>query len=1372
MKRSLLFLLLLALFMPWAAQAQNELTVYEDGTNSNSYVPFYGLYADTQGAASECVIPSDELSEMAGGTITAMKFYLTTPAAAAWTGTHQVYLGEIDETTLTGITGPDAFSVVLTGQFDATGTELILEFDEPYTYEGGNLLIGTYVSVAGNYKSAYFTGVNLEENTGWYRSSATASGTAVKFLPKTTFTYTGGTITCAKPKNLAVEYNGGTTATVTWTGDASQYNIDVNGTVTNNVTSPYTLTGLNLATTYQVKVQANCGGGDLSDWTSPKSFNTDICMPADQCNLTFVLTDTYGDGWNGNAIQVTDVETGIIIATLANQNLDGTTGEETQTVELAVCDGHEIEFSWVAGSYASETQYTVTDINNEIVLEGSGAFDTFTLNVSCAPVTCARPTNLAVNYEGGLTAEVTWSGDATTYNIDVNGTVTTGVTSPYTLTNLELATSYSVMVQANCGSDGLSNWTSPVSFETDLCLPEDMCTLTFEFADSYGDGWNGSYLYVFDYVSDEEYTQLAGFTLPSGSSGTYTLDVCDGRDLLFYWSSGSNYDSECSYQIIDNVGDAIISGTGALSSTLYTMNCNSTCRKPTDFAYSDLAGKFVTLSWTENGEATEWEIAYMAETDTEVSYVDVTENPYTLEGLTPLTTYYAMVKANCGDGTEKWSETISFTTLEACPAPVLTVEPYPFEANISWTGFSESYDLRWAEYEPTTETEWIVYDNGTLAANVGSASGGQWTWGVMYPADSINGNYLSKVAFYQVENSYFSDDIITLKIYQGGDDAPETLVGTQEITIEETGGMREITLSSLIEIDPTQNVWITLTANATYCLTMSNQDGGINSRWFLNGSSWVDFGTLYSTGAAYSFMIRGGFENYDFTNVPWTVESGVESPYTLTVDATTSYVVAVQGNCGTDGVSKWSYQLFTTPSACDAPHGMNVTDITYNSATLNWVGYQDGYNVRYRKASYFEGFENGIPSDWTIINADGDTVTWSDINQFKEAYGYYTNSDLSSWAYAGSNAAVSPTAINNVGGGYTPYDSNHWLITPSLELGGTLKFYVSALGNYGDAYEVLLSTTTTETDAFTTELQAMETADGSFQLVEIDLSDYEGQQGFIAIHHVFEDGYILVIDNFGLFTDAEDWVEEDARDVSLEIADLEPNAWYEWQVRGENDDCTGGEEDGYTDWSEVATFNTEDLPTQTIELAAGWNWVSISQEITLAELKNALRAANSSEKPVIKSKSNGQTSFNGAIWMGALASLDLSQMYMIKVNDACTITLKGLPIDAAAHPATINNGANWIAYPFDVEMTVTSAFVNFSTRQDNVKSKADGQATWNGVMWTGALKNLEPGKGYVYNSKATEAKTFTFPVPVFKAAPVMPVKTMPTGKDVNVDLVF
>ena len=73
MNRKLLFFVLwvLAAFMP--AAAQNTLTVYE-GTVTSQYVPAYIAYWDDF-AKSQVVIPAADLEEMAGGTITSIKFY-------------------------------------------------------------------------------------------------------------------------------------------------------------------------------------------------------------------------------------------------------------------------------------------------------------------------------------------------------------------------------------------------------------------------------------------------------------------------------------------------------------------------------------------------------------------------------------------------------------------------------------------------------------------------------------------------------------------------------------------------------------------------------------------------------------------------------------------------------------------------------------------------------------------------------------------------------------------------------------------------------------------------------------------------------------------------------------------------------------------------------------------------------------------------------------------------------------------------------------------------------------------------------------------------------------------------------------------------
>ncbi len=266
--------MLAALMLPFASQAQETLTVY-DGTANNSNVPFYGLYADTYGAASEVVFPSAQLAEMAGGSISSMTFYLSTPATAAWTGTFQVYLSEITETTLSGISGPTSATVVYTGLVDATGSTLTITFDTPFEYQGGNLLFGSFVSEAGNYKSAYFYGVNQQPSgVGRYRNSASGSGTAVTFLPKTTFTYQLGEITCNGVKGLAVDTATSNSMTLSWidTNNAigTTYNLY---TVTATDTTPivgatgltamtYTVTGLDANTHYTFGVEANCGAED------------------------------------------------------------------------------------------------------------------------------------------------------------------------------------------------------------------------------------------------------------------------------------------------------------------------------------------------------------------------------------------------------------------------------------------------------------------------------------------------------------------------------------------------------------------------------------------------------------------------------------------------------------------------------------------------------------------------------------------------------------------------------------------------------------------------------------------------------------------------------------------------------------------------------------------------------------------------------------------------------------------------------------------------------------------------------------------------------------------------------------------------------
>ncbi len=166
--------------------------------------------------------------------------------------------------------------------------------------------------------------------------------------------------------------------------------------------------------------------------------------------------------------------------------------------------------------------------------------------------------------------------------------------------------------------------------------------------------------------------------------------------------------------------------------------------------------------------------------------------------------------------------------------------------------------------------------------------------------------------------------------------------------------------------------------------------------------------------------------------------------------------------------------------------------------------------------------------------------------------------------------------------------------------------------------------------------------------------------------------------------------------------------------------------------------------TQTIALSTNWNWFSTNVEITLDDLKAALlEAMPGATNITIKSQNNGNSTYNGSRWRGTLTTLDVTQMYRIKVEADCEITLTGMPIDPVEHPITIANGANWIGFPFSESMTLTNAFAGFAISGDKVTSQ-EGLSTYTN-RWRGAFSTLEPGKGYIYNSNVQEDRTLVFP---------------------------
>ena len=168
--------------------------------------------------------------------------------------------------------------------------------------------------------------------------------------------------------------------------------------------------------------------------------------------------------------------------------------------------------------------------------------------------------------------------------------------------------------------------------------------------------------------------------------------------------------------------------------------------------------------------------------------------------------------------------------------------------------------------------------------------------------------------------------------------------------------------------------------------------------------------------------------------------------------------------------------------------------------------------------------------------------------------------------------------------------------------------------------------------------------------------------------------------------------------------------------------------------------------TQTIALEAGASWVSFNVETTLNDLKAALLEATEGVQAITIQEQNNNVVYNPSNhrWNGRLNALDMAKMYKISVEAACEITVEGMPVDPTAHPISIENGSNWIAYPLSESMSLANAFAGFAVNGDKVQEQINNASYSNG-RWSGQLRNLVPGAGYIYQSDVEESRTLVFP---------------------------
>ena len=420
-------------------------------------------------------------------------------------------------------------------------------------------------------------------------------------------------------------------------------------------------------------VTADCGTDGTSQ-TASFNFNTANCEIADQCAYTFLLTDSYGDGWNGGTLDVQ--QNGITVTTLAATNYGYISGGATDTVLVNLCDNISTSLVWTAGSYASEASFAVIGPDGTEVYASPAmdSYSTYTFTTNCSgsgPATCQAPTNLTVNTITENSAVAIWTpgGSETSWNLQYKAATSSdwGTTIPctqpsYSFSSLAANTQYVFRVQADCGDGDVSAWSSEQTFTTaggsgPVVTDPTVATNAAENIEQ-----TTATLKATITNPDNVTITAKGFQWKATTGGTYTSVAGTGTGNTFTANlTNLTPNTSYTYKAFITFDGNTVYGNEVTFTTL-PEDTPEPCETPTNLHASAFDAHSITIGWNANSNASGWNIRYRVENGS-WSNATSTTNTYVMSGLVAETVYEIEVQADCGDGNlSDWCEPIHIST--------------------------------------------------------------------------------------------------------------------------------------------------------------------------------------------------------------------------------------------------------------------------------------------------------------------------------------------------------------------------------------------------------------------------------------------------------------------------------------------------------------------------------------------------------------------------------------------------------------------------------------------------------------------------------------------------------------------------------------
>jgi len=418
------------------------------------------------------------------------------------------------------------------------------------------------------------------------------------------------------------------------------------------------------------------------------------------------MNDSYGDGWNGNAVEA--YQNGALAgsATL--------TGGNNGIGYITVCSTSPVEFRFVTGSYPDEVSFTIYDGgDSEVYSSTSGSgLDSLTTVANACP-TCVKPTGVYASvvdsteltfvwdYEAGYSYMVSF--DSSAFTVDNSGSYTAYGLTPNTLHTFavkaicslgDTSNAREVSMRTACSemiipyvegfenssegdvpscwivvSDGVDGYpkvaTTPHNGSNNLAMRSGSSNTAMIASSAIP--LAGDSIYVSFYATTTYYGTLeAGMmtnpyadstfvsllTVPGGSSSPYALYEFNtstlSHDSTYYLAF--RYISSTTYYGVD-IDDV-------------TIRLDQGCITPTNVvATADTSSTDVAVSWNSTGAVTTFVVEYRAAGDTAWSNpLSSSVTNYTITGLDYSTTYEIRVGLVCGTDT-MWAASTTATTI-------------------------------------------------------------------------------------------------------------------------------------------------------------------------------------------------------------------------------------------------------------------------------------------------------------------------------------------------------------------------------------------------------------------------------------------------------------------------------------------------------------------------------------------------------------------------------------------------------------------------------------------------------------------------------------------------------------------------------------